>query len=190
MVLVGNFFRPSYRAAYRTVGAIRETSSEGAFGGELSKLPCLPTTHRPRPVLDVELTFSAGVSLLKGAVRTRTLNLIVEWIAELVAVERVSIGLPRRSLGSRLTGHADNEKHPAQASNQARIEGPRMSVVGKHLPPNGSRVSCGRLVGSSQMEVYPNCQAPPASRACYAAHLVGYLSTTRTGRAGSCSPVA
>ena len=32
MVLVRNFLRPSYRAANRTVGAIRETSSEGALG--------------------------------------------------------------------------------------------------------------------------------------------------------------
>jgi len=43
----------------------------------------------------------------------------------------------------RLTLHAANEKHSAQASNEARIQGPGMSVVDPHLPPNGSRLSCG-----------------------------------------------
>src|SRR2546430_9691204 len=163
MVLVRHFFRPSYAAANRTVGAIRETSREGALGAELYKLPRrLATTHRPSPVLDVKLTFSAGVSLSKGEVATRTLNLIVGWIVELVAVEGVCIGLPRRSLGMRLTLHADNEKHPAQASNEARIQGPGMSVVDKHLPPNGPRLSCGALGKDS----FLNLRAPSASSAC------------------------
>src|SRR2546430_11273729 len=58
-VCSSDLFRPSYAAANRTVGAIRETSREGALGAELYKLPRrLATTHRPSPVLDVELTFS------------------------------------------------------------------------------------------------------------------------------------
>src|SRR2546421_9768651 len=37
---------------------------------------------------------------------------------------------------------------------------------GGSAPPNGSRLSCGAQVGSSQMEFYLDRRAPPAPSAC------------------------
>jgi len=57
-----------------------------------------------------------------------------------------------------------------------RRTAPRVLTVPKELtkrglwgggaPPNGSRLSCGALLGSSQMEFYLDRGAPPAPSAC------------------------
>src|SRR2546422_1046533 len=68
----------------------------------------------------------------------------------------------RSRLGMRFTLHAENEKHPAQASNEARIRRPGMSVVGKHLPPNGWRLRCGRRARQLGAHARPHAASGPA----------------------------